>query len=88
MDKDVIKTNEDDIIDKDKKEEDTEDSDTYSRNKKMHCSTKKWPKNLSNMHEQNDKRELKDNSKTMNCEVVGFLEKTHDMLPKKLGRGG
>jgi len=41
MDVDVMETNVNDIIDKEDNKEDTEDSDTYSRNKKMYLSNKK-----------------------------------------------
>jgi len=47
MDEDVIETNDNDLIDKDDKEEDTEDSVTYSRNKKMCLSNNKSTNKIS-----------------------------------------
>jgi len=47
MNKDVMETNNNDLIDEDDKEDDTEDSVTYSRNKKMCLSNNKSTNKIS-----------------------------------------
>jgi len=47
MDIDVMETNVNDAIDEEDKKEDTEDSNTYSRNRKMHLSNSKSTSKIS-----------------------------------------
>jgi len=77
MDIDVMETNNDDILDDKDEKEDTEDSDTYSRNKKMClCNNKSTStKSIHNMQGEIGKNDLKDNGKSQ--------KKSDDILSQK-----
>jgi len=80
MDVDVMETNNDDILDEEDEKENTEDSDTYSRNKKMHlCNNKSTStKNIHNMQGKLEK---------MTWRIMVSLERSQMIYyPKKLAR--
>ena len=82
MDVDVMATNNDDVLDNEDKKEDTEDSDTYSRNKKMHlCNNKSTStKSIHNMQGEIGKNDLNDNGKSQ--------KKSGDILSQQISQGG
>jgi len=82
MDVAVMETNNDDVIYNEDEKEDTEDSDAYSRNKKMRlCNNKSTStKSIPNMLGEIGKNDLKDNGKSR--------KKSDDILSQKISQGG